>query len=332
MNKKIIYVNNMKKNLEYFMSFGKELTIMVKANAYGHSLEHIVPLLSKCDVKLGVATIDEAKKLRKIWTGKILVVEPIKSLKNLPENVEFCVEDFDVFVDVCKQNLQKKCYIKINSGMNRFGIKFDDSKLIKKFAKHAKKHGVKGLMTHFSYLDNKDLTQAQYNRFVKVKRFFNDNISVSFGGSNVCLYNFDYTELRVGIGFYGYENGCVQPIMKVKSQILRVIELNSGDEVGYSSGYVAAHKIKVAVVGLGYGDGIRRDLTGFYVYINGNKCQIIGNICMDCFFVDVTNIICHEGDEVLFERADVAAKHLKTISYEVLTSFSSLRGKFDIYE
>ncbi len=332
MNQKIIYLENIKKNIEYFMSFKKDLTIMVKADAYGHSVEKIVPLLSKFNVKLGVATLDEAIKLNEVWKGEILVVEPLKKFNNLPENVEFCIEDYCSFVEVQRLSLQNRCYIKINSGMNRFGIKCDEIKTLKKIAKVSKKKGIKGLMTHFSYLEDKETTFCQYEKFLKVRKFFASDIDISFGGSNTCLYNFDHTELRVGIGFYGYENNNVQPIVKVKSQVLRILDVKSGDKVGYSSGYVATGKQRIAVIGIGYGDGFRRDLKGFYVLINGHKCRIVGNVCMDCCFADATNVICSEGDEVLLERADVTAEYLKTISYEVLTGYSNLRADYQIYE
>ena len=119
--------------------------------------------------------------------------------------------------------------------------------------------------------------------------------------------------------------------MSIKSQILGIKILQRGDELGYSSGYIADKMKQIAVIGVGYGDGIRRDLKGFYVLVNGRKCKIIGNICMDCLFADVTGVLCQAGDEVSFERADNMARYLGTISYEVLTSISNFRSEYVIY-
>jgi len=326
MNVKEIKKENIKHNLDFFRSFKKELTIMVKANAYGHGLKEIANILKCENLKLGVATIDEALFLRKYYKGKILIVEPLKDFDKV-KGFEFCVDDLESFKEVINLGLDKKCYIKINIGMNRFGIKYDDVKTLKKVAMMAKKHNVKGLMTHFSYLDNEDYTQVQYNRFCKVRKFFPQDIKVSFGGSNVITKDFCFNECRVGIGFYGYENENVKPILTLKSSILRILELKDGEELGYGNRFISQGKTKVGVVAIGYGDGIIRALKDFYVYINGQKCDIIGNICMDCLFVDVTNTKAKVGDEVVFERADLTANHLNTISYEVLTNFSNVRGK-----
>ena len=332
MNLKVIYRKNIKHNIEYFASFGKKLTIMVKAEAYGHGLVNLAKILKEYDVKLGVANLDEAKRLRNVWKKEILIVEPVKKVQELKKyGFEFVIETLDVLKEAKEIGLLGKCYIKINSGMNRFGVKYDDFKTIKKMAKIVRNTDFKGLLTHFSYLENSEISLLQAKRFAKARSYFSPNISVSMGGSSIVKTDFVCNEYRLGIGFYGYDNENVMPIMTIKSQVLKKNFLSPGEELGYSSGYVAPSKKEIAVIGVGYGDGIRRDLKGYHVKINGKKCEIVGNICMDCMFADVTNAMCQEGDEVAFEDAEDMAKYLKTSPYEVLTSLSNFRGEQVLY-
>lgn len=327
MNKKIFDLKAVKNNLDYFFSKGKKVTIMIKANAYGHGRENILKCLKKYDVKLGVATIFEAEEVRKLTAKNILIVEPITDVSQMRNNnFEFCVEEIKSLKESLTLGFGKRCYLKLNIGMNRFGIDINDRKYIKKVAKLLKKDEIKGIICHFSQLEDEIITKKQYENFLKIRSLFSKNLSISFGGSNVINYPFEFDEIRVGIGFYGYENSNVKPILTLKSQILKIEKLKKGDSLGYSSGYIAPSNRVVAIVGVGYGDGINRVLKGFFVKIKGKKCQIIGNICMDCLFADITNVKCEVGGEVVLERADVVAKQLQTISYEVLTSQNSFRS------
>ncbi len=328
MNKKVINIRNLKHNLEYFSSYNKELVIMVKANAYGHGVDNIVASLKKYNVILGVATIDEARRVAKIWKGRILIVEPLKKFDNISKSFQFCIDDYNSFLKAKELNLLENCYIKINTGMNRFGFNYND-KVLKKIGKALKKIKFKGLMTHFSCLEDEKHTNLQYQRLLKVKKYFANVESISLGGTGVCHYSFEYNQLRVGIGFYGYEDNHVFPIMSVKSQILEIRIIEQGEMLGYGNSFAVKGKTKIAVVGIGYGDGLRRDLSGFSVIINEKKCNIVGKICMDCMFVDVSDIQCEKGDEVVIQDAKSSAEYLNTISYEILTSLSSLRGEIE---
>ena len=97
--------------------------------------------------------------------------------------------------------------------------------------------------------------------------------------------------------------------------------------MGYEGAFVAHKKTIVGIVPLGYADGVNRKLSNTaYVQIGGSLCKIIGNVCMDCFFVDITRVDCNVGDEVLvFDDANDWAKIAKTIPYEILTNLNFAR-------
>jgi alanine racemase len=102
-----------------------------------------------------------------------------------------------------------------------------------------------------------------------------------------------------------------------------------GDAVGYNRGFVAEKPTRSATLPIGHADGIGR-LYGKgkgAVVIHGHKASILGNVCMDMIMVDVTNIDCQEGDEVILfgdtqTSAEEVAEHAQTISYELLTAIS----------
>ena len=139
--------------------------------------------------------------------------------------------------------------------------------------------------------------------------------------------------VRCGIGMYGYSNGANKllpliPVVALKTVISQIHLLKEGESVGYNRGYFAKEAKSIATLPLGHADGIGRKYgngVGF-VKINNKKAPIVGNVCMDMIMVDVTNISCSEGDEVIVfdssKTAEGLAEQAGTISYELLTAIS----------
>lgn len=125
---------------------------------------------------------------------------------------------------------------------------------------------------------------------------------------------------------YGFTN-CkelkLESTFKFKSEIIQINELEKGETLGYSGMFKAKDKTKIAVVPIGYEDGIIRKNTGRDVFINNKRYPIIGNICMDMMFVKVDDdVALHDTVEILRdnEHVEETAKYLETISYEVMCS------------
>lgn len=139
--------------------------------------------------------------------------------------------------------------------------------------------------------------------------------------------------VRSGIGLYGFgnsekENKYLKPIATLKTIISQIHSIKKGESVGYNRAYKSDAFLKTATLPIGHADGIGRQYgngKGF-VIINGKKAPIIGNVCMDMIMVNVTNIHCKEGDEVIvFDSKDTAehlAEQANTISYEIITAIS----------
>jgi len=139
--------------------------------------------------------------------------------------------------------------------------------------------------------------------------------------------------VRTGIGLYGYGNEAkydkqLKPVASLKSIISQIHHLNPGDSLGYNRAFIASETTKTATIPIGHADGISRQYGNKkgYVTINHQKAYILGNVCMDMIMVDVTDINCNEGDEVIIfdsnTNAALVAEHSGTISYELLTAIS----------
>ena len=139
--------------------------------------------------------------------------------------------------------------------------------------------------------------------------------------------------VRSGIGLYGFGNSIeednkLKPIASLKSVISQIHTIEKDETVGYNRAYTAKGIEKTATIPIGHADGISRiygQEKGF-VTINSEKAPIIGNVCMDMIMVNITNIDCKEGDEVIIfdnkYKANTLAEAANTISYEIMTSIS----------
>jgi alanine racemase len=139
--------------------------------------------------------------------------------------------------------------------------------------------------------------------------------------------------VRSGIGIYGFSNklnesNSLIPVVSLKSAISQIHDIRKNDSVGYNRAYVAPKDQRAATIPLGHADGISRAYgngKGF-VYIDNKKAAIIGNVCMDMLMVDVSDIDCEEGDEVIVFNEKYTAEQLAesagAISYELLAGLS----------
>ena len=138
--------------------------------------------------------------------------------------------------------------------------------------------------------------------------------------------------VRLGIGLYGInvggnESGIV-PISKLKSVIIQTKNIQKGDSIGYGRKKIAEKEMTIAMLPIGYSDGLRRSLGNgnFSFYVNGKQGNTVGNICMDITMIDITGVKATVGDEVeIFGNQttiETMAKAMDTIPYEVLTSVS----------
>lgn len=142
-----------------------------------------------------------------------------------------------------------------------------------------------------------------------------------------------YDMVRLGIGLYGVSNDdeeqkLLENVGTLKSIISQIRTIDAGESVGYGRRFLADKPTKIATIPIGYADGISRHWGNGvgHVVIKNKKAPIVGSICMDMLMVDITDIECKEGTEVILfgssPSVSYMAKRLDTIPYEIMTSIS----------
>lgn len=340
-NKIEISKKQLLKNLEEIKikSGGKKICAMVKANAYGLGINQICSILNGKVEFFGVANINEALEVRKLCpTSKILIVGKTNAFELCQKfNISFVIDDVAQLlrlVKFVKQAPGSNCiniHIKINSGMNRLGVKSE--KELKEIFKICEKYSinVEGISTHFATADcDEKFFEKQKRKFENALRLVPKRINpiVHVGGSAAAAKVCGANMLRVGIGLYGFMDGAnVKSVVKLKSKIIKIFDVEKGERVGYANAFIAKQPTKVAILPIGYADGVSRNLSGkIDVVVCGKKRKTIGKICMDMMFVDVTGLNVLEGQEVVV-LYDVKkwAQILNTTCYEILTNLNLVR-------
>lgn len=344
----------LKHNFEFLKSKISQQTkflAVVKAFAYGNDAEEIANYLQDLGVDyFAVAYTSEGIALRKAGiTIPILVLHPLPvSFKLLIEN---CLEPnlynekvLNEFLEVATAENQENypIHLKFNTGLNRLGFLESDIDSIYLKLKNTSAINVKSIFSHMAAsedLNEKEFTLNQISTFKKIISKFEFifgyhpliHMSNTSGILNYPEAHFDM--VRSGIGLYGFGNSDKEdknffPIASLKSVISQIHDIEKGESVGYNRAFKSEASIKTATIPIGHADGISRIYGNGhgYVFINGKKAPIIGNVCMDMIMVNITGIDCCEGDEVIVFDADFTANELAhnahTISYELITAIS----------
>ncbi len=346
-----ISLHNMILNYNYFKTLlrpSTEIMAMVKANAYGLGLIEVAKTLEFYRVNyLGVAYADEGEELRKsgIQTP-IMVMNPDESafhkiIENRLEPEIYSIRVLNKFI----AELQRKSisspypiHIKIDTGMHRLGFQANEIDAVASILKKNSQVKVISVFSHLSAADSpseKEFTLEQIRKFEKLYNILSQRISYfpkkhilnTSGVLNYADYQFDM--VRLGIGLYdGSFNRNLQTVVQLKSVISQIKTVEKGESISYGRKFIAKDPVKIAILPIGYADGLSRKLfdNKYKVLINNELCEIIAVVCMDMIMVDVTHITCNEGDEVIIfgNRPNLKeiAKASETITYNCLTSIS----------
>ena len=317
----------------------KYFIAVVKADCYAHhDIKVIKTMINNGINYLAVATLDEALTIRKeIKNIPILClgIIPSKYIKICEKNnITITINSINYLNEVLAKNPTKlKVHIKINTGMNRLGI--NNSEELNKVYSLIKtsKINLEGIYTHMYEPLNKKKTIKQFSNFEKITKdidLYNIKIVHLCASDAIIKYHKKpyVNGCRLGIAMYGLLNvefDNLLPTFKVVSEVIQINKLKKNDIVGYLSSYKAKMEEYIAVVSIGYADGIIRKNKGRYVYINNKPYKIEGNICMDMLFVKVDKTIkVHDKVEIIKDNNHIRqiAKYLNTNNFEVIISIS----------
>ncbi len=342
---------------------------VVKADGYGHDAE----LVSQYAIKggasqLGVATLNEGIKLRSSGVKK-----PILILGNLytKRDLIICFKN-DLMPTISSireclicNNIGKHfgmkfpLHLKVDTGMSRLGFEYD--KFVQQFAKIKSFENIliNGIYSHLSSadeanaIDSQSITQLQRLKFNELLKQINldrnNDIKIHLSNSSGMLLSkdFHFHMVRVGLSMYGYspldkidKNLLLKPALSLKVKVAFIRNIDKGISVSYGGKFVSHRKTKLAVLSIGYADGVPRNLSGKINVIYNNKFYPqVGTITMDQMMVDITDsneikvgstmlLLGSDGDKTIspFEWA----RKSNTIPWEILCSFKNRLPKVQV--
>jgi alanine racemase len=351
-----INLNKLINNLNYYRSLiapNVKLMCMVKAMGYGSGGAEIAKTLQHIGVNyLAVAYADEGVELRQSQiTLPIMVMSPeddaLEDIINYqlePEIYSFKVlHAFVKKLDALGITDPYPVHLKIDTGMHRLGFEENDLEKLILELKNFPQLKVRSVFSHLVGTDNANLDEFT-NEQTRVFEKTYSAIELTLGYTvlkHLCnsggisrFKNAHYDMVRLGIGMYGIgvhpeEQAKLENVGSLITRISQIKNVPASQTVGYNRNGKLDKDTKIATIPIGYADGFSRALgNGKHgVYVAGKFCKTIGNICMDMCMVDVSDINCQEGDEVIiFENAEqinAMATALNSISYEVLTNVSA---------
>ena len=369
-----INLAHLESNLEIIKSYtaSKNTRIMavVKADAYGHGAVEISRQAIKSGAyALGVALVEEGVELRKSGINPPIYVlgeSPPQAIEEaIRHNLILGINSYKSAQFISKEceRIGKETPININidTGMNRIGINFNDA--ASQILKVSKLTNLKleSISTHFSCASGREssYTELQWSRFNEIIREVKDfKIAIKFFhcANSAAFFRFKDMHLdmvRTGISIYGlnpYDEDYndwldpevssaiseLKPVFSLKTRISFIKRVPSGEIISYCGTFKTKRDSIIATVPLGYADGYSRLLSNkAVVLINGRLAPVVGNVTMDQFMIDITDIAGDNnisvGDEVILIgesnknkiTADDIARLMGTISYEVVCMFKS---------
>ena len=334
-----INIENLRHNYRLLSSRAKPAKIMavVKANAYGHGLAPVSSALFDEGCRhFSVTDASEGMELRELLPE----AESIVLLSGI-----FDAEDAEL---ACKQALTPtitskhqlellqsagfsgSVWIKINTGMQRLGAD-NPAQLMDQ----CRANGIKiaGIMSHLACADTPEhpLNRAQAEEFSTLCQQLDPKLPASLLNSAglVALPDEMHDFVRPGLALYGAEPVAteplgVRPVMQLTGQVMHVREIATGVSLSYGASFTAPGDMKIAVVSLGYGDGLPRSVSNCgQAYAKGMLFPIVGRVCMDYCLIDCTTNHLEPGDTIEFWGDKLTASTVSdlagTIPYELFT-------------
>ncbi len=338
---------------------GAKTTLMavVKADAYGHGAIAIADAALAAGARwLGVATVPEGVELREAGiNAPVMIMGAINSPEEVAAIARWRLQptlvspkQALVFSEALAQRSTEALpvHLKIDTGMSRLGLAWQQAAEFVQFVRRLPRLQIHSVYSHLATADDPDPTimRQQHQRYETVlAQVAAQNITLPkrhLANSAATLSDsaLHYDMVRVGLALYGLYPSAhlksilsLRPVMQVTARITHLKEMQTGTGVSYGHTFVAKHPMRIAVVGIGYADGVPRALSNrIQIIVNGHLAPQIGNITMDQLMIDVTQIPnLQEGSVVTLLGQDgaqsISADHwatlTNTISWEILCGF-----------
>jgi alanine racemase len=323
---------------------------VVKANAYGHGAPAVARALQDAGAKiLACADIEEAIVLRNAGVTSDILIFGALSVSdvagvfdyNLTPTISTPGAGRSLQAAAAARGFRLKCHLKIDTGMNRLGLRFDNLERTLPELVAGKNLEIDAVYTHFATADDPEypLFELQRERFEQVLTrlpHLGVNPTLRHAANSAATLRDSrvwYDLVRPGLLMYGVippplaSTIPLKPVMSLRSRVVAVKGVRPGEIVGYGARWTADKPSRVAVVPAGYADGLDRRMAGSCsVLIRGRRAPIVGAVNMDMISVDVTDVQVEPGDEVVIigeqgdDRIDIReiSSAIGTNPYEVL--------------
>ena len=327
---------------------------VVKDDAYGHGALHVAQTALAAGASfLALVTLHEAMQLRDHGLRARMLLLGARQDAELPwcvaHNLTVCVHDERTAEELgrvaARMGKRAPVHVKINTGMNRFGVSWSDALSLIESVCANKSLELEGVMTHFSMSDELDKSFAllQLERFNKVlSGMAAKGMAVKYrhlcnSGGFLDLPQAHLEMVRIGLLQHGVYPSKVcrridglEPTMTVKAKVAAIQYVAKDDFVGYGMKYQAPSPRRIAVIPVGYGDGYPRLRNQGSVLIGGRRAPLVGGVAMDAFMVDTTDLPqVNQWDEVVLmgkQGAEEISVHelaqwKNSVSYDVLAGW-----------
>lgn len=331
-----------------------KMLAVIKADAYGHGAIPVSKKIKDFVDMFGVFSLSEAISLRENGIkARILLLGP--TLKNnikeiINYNLTPSISTKGEIEALSKSPFRLKVHIKIDTGMGRLGIPYEEAADFIKDVILIPNIEVEGIFSHLAtaYLKDKTYTKEQFRRFsYVVNKLKEENIEIPLKHIANSAAILDCPDMhldmvRPGILLYGLwpsdqvnKRISIKPAMSFKTRIISIKRLKPSSSISYGQTYITEKESLIGVIPVGYSHGLRRALSNKgYVLVKGKRAKIVGTICMDMTMIDLSEIPnpCI-GDEVCifgsqdggFILVDEIAGLCNTINYEIITGIKAER-------
>ncbi len=346
-------------NMGYYRSLLKPTTrlmAMVKAASYGAGKVEVASALQWRGIDyLTVAYADEGVELRRGGiTVPIMVMNPEEAAFDdiIRYHLEPDIYSFRILDSFASRaslmGERVPIHIELDTGMHRLGYTDGDiDKLAERLSAVSDTLEVRSIFSHLACSEDPamdDFTRLQISRFRQWSGRLKELLAARHATQEAPLCHIlnssgitrfpeaQMDMVRLGIGLYGISpepevQARLQEVSRLVTRISQIKDIPEGDSVGYNRAWVAQRPTRLAILSVGYADGLNRHLGGKgHVLVAGRKAPIVGKVCMDMCFVDVTGIDCAEGDRAVFfgegHLLESNAAAAGTITYELLANVS----------
>lgn len=342
-----INISNLEHNIKEIkknIPANTKLLGVVKADAYGHGAVMLAPtiLASGIDM-LGVASIDEGVDLRQAKIKcEILVLGavPVWAFESAIENNITISIWSDEHLKACQEifkrtGIKPKVHIKLDTGMNRIGIRSDEAVEFIKKVQNSDFVDLRGIFTHLAAAEEFDKTKEQFTKWDNVINNINTDgllLHILNTAGSICYQKPNSNMRRIGISLYGlypdfppnitFDKPDLKQLISLKARIVNIHKAKNDEGISYCHTYCAKGERTIATIPLGYADGVPRLLSNkISGRLNGVEVPQVGNITMDQMMFDITGVKAKEGDIITLldenKSIDQWANILNTINYEL---------------